>query len=425
MTALSSAPTKPFQVSVVIPAYNQAHFLADAMRSVLAQTYTDFELILVDDGSTDDTPAVARQFNGLLPNRLHYIRQTNQGLAGARNTGIRSAAGEFVALLDSDDQWLPDYLKKMLQMTEEQPQATVYYCPVVYMDADGRELPQQTTGIELSPDQIYPAMLRANFLVPSTILARRQVVLEAGLFDPIFRRLQDWELWLRLLRAGHTFAGTRERLVRYRLHGSSLSSDAVGGQRAALAMVEKLFGSDDGQYQGWLEEKRRAYGGAYRYQVLSYVQRQDDWQSAAQYLRKALQVDPSIAGDINLFYELGLGAQPIGYRGTGQNLAFQDNILDLKSILQDVFRPPLSEPLAGLQRRTWGTAYYALGLLAYNLGQLSTSRRYLISALRLRPDLTPDKRAAGILLKSLMGSSNLDRLRRLRRALQSSVPENS
>ena len=98
------------RVSVVIPAYNQAKYLGDAIQSVLSQTYRDFEIIVVDDGSTDDTPLVVSQLGG----NLHYIRQTNQGLAGARNTGIRNAKGSYIALLDSDDIWLPEFLQKIL-----------------------------------------------------------------------------------------------------------------------------------------------------------------------------------------------------------------------------------------------------------------------------------------------------------------------
>ena len=95
-------------VSVIIPAYNQARFLGEAIKSVLSQTYHNFEIIVVDDGSTDDTPLVASQFAG----RINYFRQENQGLASSRNTGIRNSSGHFIALLDSDDQWLPNYLEK-------------------------------------------------------------------------------------------------------------------------------------------------------------------------------------------------------------------------------------------------------------------------------------------------------------------------
>src|SRR5690606_3248420 len=116
-----------------------------------------------------------------------------------------------------------------------------------YMDAKGQNLLQAPSSHVVSPETMYRTLLKANFLIPSTIIMRRLVVLAAGLFDPDFRRLQDWELWVRLLRQGYRFIGTSACLVRYRIHDSSLSTDPAGGQRAALALVEKHFGPDDGQ----------------------------------------------------------------------------------------------------------------------------------------------------------------------------------
>ncbi|HEX9077055.1 MAG TPA: glycosyltransferase family A protein, partial [Anaerolineae bacterium] len=98
------------RVSVVIPSYNHARYLRDAIRSVIAQTYRDFEIIIVDDGSSDDTPQVVAGFG----NAVRYIRQENRGLAGARNTGVRAARGAFIGLLDADDIWMPEYLASML-----------------------------------------------------------------------------------------------------------------------------------------------------------------------------------------------------------------------------------------------------------------------------------------------------------------------
>jgi glycosyltransferase involved in cell wall biosynthesis len=401
------------KVSIIIPAYNQAQYLAEAIRSALAQTYRNYEIIVVDDGSTDDTPQVAKQFNG----QVHYLRQENQGLAGARNTGIRQARGEYIALLDSDDAWQPNYLQVMTDLAAQHPEASVFYCPVVYMDAKGHELPQPGNRQVLSPEEIYSTLLRANFLVPSTILMRRSVVMEAGLFDPAFRRLQDWDLWLRLLRDRHIFVGIGEPLVRYRLHTENLSSDPGGGQRAALAMMEKLFGPDDGQWWNWNGEKRRAYGGAYRYQALSSIQHQNNWRSGAQHLRKALQADPSLSTDINLYYELALGAQPLGFRGTAQRLDLEQNAENLKKALLEVFLPPLTPEMRRVRRRTIGTAYHALGLAAYYLGSGNLSRRNLLLALRFRPELVWNNQVLSVLAKSFIGRNRVYWLCQLRKVL--------
>jgi hypothetical protein len=136
---------------------------------------------------------------------------------------------------------------------------------------------------------MYETLLRANFIIPSTVLARRQALAEAGLFDEVPRAMggcADWDLWLRLART-QEIAGTPECLARYRLHGESLSADVTGMQQAAQAVMLKHFGPDDGRPEAWTDEKRRAYGGFYRHSALTLVERRGDWQASAGYLRQA------------------------------------------------------------------------------------------------------------------------------------------
>ena len=193
------------KVSVVIPACNQAGYLTESIQSVLSQTYNDYEIIVVDDGSTDDTRAVVERMGG----GIRYVWQENQGLAGARNTGIRAARGEYVALLDSDDAWLPSFLASMMSLAKANPDAAVLYCGVIYMDQWGCYLPQSGRMRILPTHELYETLLRYNFLIPSTIVMNRSVVASAGFFDVAFRRLQDWELWIRLLKQGRTLRGPR------------------------------------------------------------------------------------------------------------------------------------------------------------------------------------------------------------------------
>lgn len=399
------------QVSIVIPAYNQAHYLPDAIKSALAQTYRDFEIIVVDDGSTDETAQIAQVYGA----QVRYIYQENQGLAGARNTGIRAAQGCYVALLDSDDIWLPAFLQRMMTLAQEYPEATVYYCGVCYINENGQALPQTDIGQVVPPRQMYRKMLRANFLVPSTIVMRRELIMAAGLFDVAFRRLQDWELWVRLLNRGHIFVGLAEGLINYRLHGSSLSTDPTGGQQAAMAMAVKHFGSDDGRWPSWSDEKRRAYGGVYRYHALtSSLLRQGDWSACRRYLRQAFQADPSLANDLDLFYELALGTQPLGQRGMPHQLELTSSAATIARLLEGVFDLPLDKELAEVRRRTYGTAYYALGLVAYNGAHYRLSRRFLLIAWRCWPGFWHNSKFMTTLLKSFVGRDGLSWLRQLR-----------
>jgi glycosyltransferase involved in cell wall biosynthesis len=394
-------------VSVIIPNYNHTRFVTDAIQSVLNQTYRSYEIIVVDDGSTDNSREVVAGFGS----QVRYIWQENQGLAGARNTGIRAARGELIGLLDADDQWLPEFLEKMVALADEYPEAVVYYCSAQGMDTDGHDLPQVFGGPAVPPKLIYQLLLRANFLIPSTVVLRRSTVLAAGLFDQALRSCEDWDLWLRLL-PERTFVGTSHCLVRYRLHGSSLSGNLSGMHQAAQATIKKNFGTDDGQESSWSPEKRRAYGGLYRYFALTSVQRQNDWHASASYLHRALQTDPTLAGDLDLFYDLARGSQPPGYRDSSAHLNLKDNASQISHMLAGLFASSSSSDLGRLRRQTYGTAYFALGLVAYNTNQLSLSRRFLVRALYFRPELWRDPRVSANLVKSFFGRSVLVRMKR-------------
>lgn len=389
-------------ISIIIPTYNSSHFVRTAIESALNQTYRNFEIIVVDDGSTDDCRAVIDQYG----DQVRYLWQENQGLAGARNTGIRAAHGEFVGLLDADDQWQPDYLATMVALAEQNPTAVVYYCQAQCMDLYAHDLPQVVGGPVIEPEAMYQTLLRANFLIPSTIMARRTTIVDAGLFDPMLRSCEDWDLWLRIAPT-ERFVGTDACLVRYRIHGSSLSTDLNGMHQAAQAVIVKNFGVDDGRSQRWSSDKKRAYGALYRYFTLTSVQRQYNWLAAEQHLRNALSVDPSRALDLEFFYDLVLGDQPVGYRGTGQQLRLKENANYLHQMLNHLFDTNNSWNSASLQRQTWGTANLALGLVAYNTGEIALSRQYLWSALRLQPELWGNRLVIGNLAKSFMGRMGL------------------
>ena len=401
-----SRPDNP-RVSVVIPNYNHTRYVAGAIQSVLDQSVPAYELIVVDDGSTDESREVVSRFGS----QVRYIWQENQGLAGARNTGIRAATGELVGLLDADDQWLPTYLETMLPLADQYPEAAVYYCQARCVDEMGAGLPRVLGGPVVDPDSIYSTLLRANFLLPSTTLLRRDVIVQAGLFDSSLRSCEDWDLWLRIL-PEQRFVGTSECLVFYRQHDKSLSKNIDGMLQAAQAVIEKNFGPDDGAPHCWSAEKRRAFGGLYRYYALSHVQHQDNWSAAVPYLRQALLVDPTLSQDLSFFYDLAMGSQPVGRRGTAQQLDLDSNAERLLHLLAAMFDTAEGSNLQPLVRKTYGTAYFAVGLLAYNTQQLGISRRALAQALYYRPELYQDARVSGNLLKAFAGATVVSGLRR-------------
>jgi tetratricopeptide (TPR) repeat protein len=393
--------TQPPTVSVVIPAYNQARYLPEAVASVLAQTWRDFELIIVDDGATDATPEVIDRFlaDASIDRPLRSIRQVNQGLAGARNTGIRLARGAWIGLLDSDDLWEPRFLEALLAAASADPQAAVVYCPVRYIDPQGELLPQVSAGLPLPPPELADLLLRVNPLGCSTVLIRHQTLVEAGLFDPAFRRLQDWELWQRLVARGDRFVGVAEPLGSYRIHTSSLTHDTAGGRAAVNALVTKLYGPEAGNPATWEARKRRAYGGAYRYNTLNALS-EGDWPAAAAYLARALEIDPSLVDDASLFYELALGPQPLGRRGPEYVASLAANAVQVEELLARLAAdaPALARQLSRIR----AAAFTALGWLAYHRREFALSRRWWRQARVGQPT-----RAARLRLETLIAKTYL------------------
>jgi glycosyltransferase involved in cell wall biosynthesis len=387
-------------VSVVIPNYNNAHYLGRAIQSVLDQTFTNYEIVVVDDGSTDNSIAVVEAFG----DKVRYIRQENKGLGGARNTGILASNAEFVGLLDADDEWMPAYLEKMIVLTQRFPDAAVYYSSAKGMDNHGKDI-SLVFGRKASSQDTYQRLLRANFIIPSTVIMRRPVIVNMGLFEENNREIhgcEDWDLWLRLS-PFYQIVGTSECLVRYRLHENTFSANSNHMQKAVRAVIEKKFGAEDGGYENWPAQRRRAFGGVYRYHVLTSITKQQDWMAGSKYLSKAFEVDPALAVDLELFYELVSGMQLPDHQEITNQL--KQTAVEIMKMLADVFDVADSRSIRVLRSKAYGTANYAIGLVAYNTGQRGLSRNFLLKALYFRPDLWRDRLVLGNIIKSFLDSS--------------------
>lgn len=229
-------------VSIVIPAYNYAKYLPDAIDSVLAQTYEPIELIVVDDGSTDGTPQVLAEYG----NRIRTIRKSNAGLSAARNTGIQAARGEFIAFLDADDQWLPEKLQRQMELHALHPDAGCIGCGVELVDGNLNAI-RQTHQDDLlgTPEQrLRDVLLRREWVggSGSGVLVRRSVLDQVGLFDVTLTAAEDWDMWLRIV-LHYPVYNVREPLVRIRRHFTGTFRNAEKMERNQLAVYRKQMQS--------------------------------------------------------------------------------------------------------------------------------------------------------------------------------------
>lgn len=181
-------------VSVVVPSYNCASLLPKAIESVLNQTFKDLEVIVVNDGSKDDTDEVVKPY---LP-YIRYVHQANKGLPGARNTAIRLAKGDFLALLDADDSWLPQKLERQMPLFNN-PEVGIVYSDFAVHYADGRFLDSYLKDRPLASEgYVIENYLRSRFLFPSTMVLRTKAVQACGLFDEEMVAAEDIELFAKI-----------------------------------------------------------------------------------------------------------------------------------------------------------------------------------------------------------------------------------
>lgn len=234
-------PTQTPTVSVIIPAYNAAGLIAKCINSALAQTYRDFEIVVVNDGSPDTAllECAIAPYQG----RVRYVKQENRGPSGARNLGILQAVGQYIAFLDSDDEWLPQHLSEQMSMFVEDPSLDLVYADYALI-RDGRRVGH---GFGLEPQ--HPPVSFEKILTEectvgtSTAVAKRRTLIDAGLFDERFRCCEDFDLWLRMSFRGAKISHGSGLHMLHRLAPESLSGNRYAMKRARIEVYEKSANS--------------------------------------------------------------------------------------------------------------------------------------------------------------------------------------
>jgi glycosyltransferase involved in cell wall biosynthesis len=221
-----------------MPAYNVQPWVGDAIRSALAQTYTDFELIVVDDGSKDGTAEVVKALACQDP-RVHLVQQANRGLAGARNSALRAARGEFFALLDSDDLWEPGFLAEQLGILDARPEIDIVTGNACCLGGATHGQPARPCP-DPRPVPDLASIIGDEWSVFIMSVVRRRVYTTIGPFDEEMRSNEDYDFWLRAAVAGFRFARNDRPLGHYRLRSDSLSASDVRMLRGILQVYRKL-----------------------------------------------------------------------------------------------------------------------------------------------------------------------------------------
>lgn len=261
-------------ISIIVPCYNYAWVLRETLDSVLGQTSTDWECLVVDDGSQDNTREVVQEYVDRDP-RIRYLHRLNGGLSAARNTGIQAARGAFIQFLDADDMLAPSKLSVQAAYLQANPEVDVVYGNVRFFEHGNQQILSSTRNfIDLTQnwmtpligcgDAVVQALVQRNQLVVNAPLLRAELVATVGKFDEALRSLEDWDYWLRCATQGAVFAylPTPETWALVRVHGESMSQDQDRMLRSEIRVRIRLHAelsvSSEASASQWVQLNERA-----------------------------------------------------------------------------------------------------------------------------------------------------------------------
>jgi glycosyltransferase involved in cell wall biosynthesis len=385
---LSMAP----RISVIIPVYNGEKYVAAAIDSVRTQTCDDWELVVVDDGSTDGTAAVLAKYTS--DPRIQMSRQENRGPSAARNRGIALSHAAQVAFLDADDVWRPAYVERMAAALHSRRDAVLAFAGWQYIDPDGAVLPQAVVVTPIQVKQLREDLHLRNSLIPSSVVVWRRCVDATGGFDPSLLSCEDWDLWLRMKPLG-SFVAVPEVLVWYRTHGENMSDDIERMERERCKVLDKHQGADADVSGDRARRRREVLGYTLFLSALGYFRNRDIAAGEAK-LQRAVALWPGILEEDEVYYELGCAFQRRGYRGTPIGLDIRESTALVRRLLTQCL--PLS---SSLSRAAWGRACLALAQLALIAGERGAARQAALRAVIRCSGLARRKAARGLLRASL------------------------
>lgn len=287
-------------VSVILPTYNCAHFLPGSLESVLSQTYDFYEIIVIDDGSTDNTKEVLNQ----LMQKIRYIHlEQNRGLPAARNIGIQSAQGKYIAFLDADDLWLPEKLQTDMEYFDKHPDVSMVYSRHTNIDENGvvldgeikRRLPSGNIFIQLFSEQ--------NFIISSSVVVRKDVFETTGLFDEQLFNCQDWDMWLRIA-FYFKVAGINKPLVKYRHNPRSLSKNRDNVLKYQKQVIDKTYTAFKDKMCGMSEKLYKKRLASHYAKAGRYYLRLGNKTLANENFRLSLKYDPLNFRTLRYYFRL-------------------------------------------------------------------------------------------------------------------------
>ena len=355
-------------VSVIIPTYNRSSLLRLTIESVLSQTYSNVEIIVVDDASTDDTPAVVKSYG----DRVIYIREpVNNGGDTVCLSGLKFASGKYINFLDHDDLFFPEKLELQVRMLEEKPDLGLAHCGYFHIDQEGNLLEK----ISFLPEgDVFKQLLLGDFVWSGGPLYRRSSMESAGMVDE-FWSAGDWSRVLRMAQAGYPFGCVQEPLGAYRILTDSEVSNVASLEEWVLQTLDKIFTSPDLPIDV-AELKREAYARLHFYLCCRYYS-SSQWKNACRNLDKALNYQPDWIDSPEIlsrfFFEDAMNVR------IGEPVHYIDAVL--------THLPESASALVSYRDYILARVFSGLSMRSFARDHGSESKDYLLSVIKLDPHI--------------------------------------
>lgn len=349
-------------MSVITPAFNAAPWIAESIQSVLNQTHADLELIVVNDGSTDQTAEIVSRFDD---KRIHYISQNNRGLAAARNRGLKHATGQYVGFLDADDLWNSTMLESTVEYLTQFEHLAIVRTGYTLIGPSGENLTSRPHWGPWTHDVLENLIIN-NVFVPHAALVRKKCLDAVGFFDESLRANEDWDLWLRLAASKAQFGFIDRPLAQYRRHANNMTLDYDRMRSSAIAVLDKTFGQKEiAERIGHL--RSRAYTNVLMRSSIEAL-RNDLLGLALRDFALAADMDLRVTTEVSYYYQVAcvdLGAT--GNLGL-QSIDLARGISILKEIAQLIDSPGMSKAGWIDRARAKAAMHKALGMVHFSRG---------------------------------------------------------
>jgi len=379
------------RVSVIIPTYNRAKLISDSIQSVLDQTYVDWELIVVDDGSTDETAQVVAEFG----EQVTYIYQENAGPSRARNTGFAASQGDFISFLDSDDCMLPNNLETLAALLDARPEASIAYGRYYWFHDNGQiSRPDGPTF----DGQIFHQLVLEETMMLGTALIRRACVEEIGGFDETVRYQMHWDFYLRLAQAGFTYACCKCNVTLIRVHTWNRSNDKNEMLSWRLNILDRLLNSPELK-ESMRGLRQQAYYRVFADFAVDYYAR-GDLKSGAECLNKALEYVAPLSNDLT-----DLSEKLVSFALTP---SIDESIQNARNIFMLIY--PTAQ-MRKLRRKVLGRLNMALAFHYYQVGASKRVWQHVLKAVLYDSTLCRNRGLIRIGLEGLVGRDLVDSMR--------------